>query len=355
MDEQSEQLHIAFKICTNNYQPNAITESRQEFTEIEKRIVVMAINQLRHIAEAWRPGRNVTVLIPYNELTNNQHNKISSAAKTLSGKRIIPQNFSKANRREFDYITPFPRIRTKKINGKRYLELVMFADVIPAFIELGKRYTSYSIKLMLSLSSIYAQRMYEIIMMFYGRGQKVFSYEVNKLRAALNYPAEHDYYDFKRKALTVAQSELARKVGLHVAFTPSLKSGKAVIELRFEVVSDNDLINTDVETDLRTAQSMQPHEVMAIARNLIHAYTFTRQQQNLVLEDMNLMNIFIRLHTEFHHGKRVAKNPTAYMAQALGFGKAKANTEPAEKAAPGRKGQPRTVKNLLTDAIDKLK
>ncbi|UHG94985.1 replication initiation protein [Spirosoma oryzicola] len=208
---------------------------------------------------------------------------------------------------------------------------------------------------MLSLSSIYTQRMYEIIMMFYGRGQKEFTYEVAKLRTALNYPPEHDYYDFKRKALTVAQSELSQKIGLHFHYTPFLKSGKAVIELRFEVVSDNDLINTDVETDLRTAQAMQPHEVMAIARNLIHDYKFTKKQQNQILENVTLMNTFIRLHTEFHHGKRVAKNPTAYMAQALGFGKAKANTETAEKAATGRKGQPRTVKNLLTDAIDRLK
>ncbi|UHG94986.1 replication initiation protein [Spirosoma oryzicola] len=145
MDDQPEQLHITFKLRSNNYQPNAITESRQEFTEIQKRIVVMAINQLRHIAEAWRPGQNITLLIPYTELTENQHTKISLAAKTLSSKRIIHQNFSQPGKHDFDYITPFPRVHSTRLNSKQYLELVMFADVVPAFIELGKRYTSYSL------------------------------------------------------------------------------------------------------------------------------------------------------------------------------------------------------------------
>ncbi|WP_157603677.1 RepB family plasmid replication initiator protein [Spirosoma telluris] len=137
----------------------------------------------------------------------------------------------------------------------------MLSDVVPAFVELGKRYTSYSLKLMLSLSSIYAQRMYEIIMMFYGRGQKVFTYEVSKLREALNYPPEHDYFDFKRKALLVAQQEMLQKVNLHFDFTPSKKVGKGVVELRFEVKSAQDLINDDVEADLLLAKTMQPHEV----------------------------------------------------------------------------------------------
>ncbi|MCK8495987.1 replication initiation protein [Spirosoma sp. RP8] len=355
MSSQTEQLQIAFYPRPNNYQPNIITESRQEFTEMEKKIVVLAINQLRQIAQSWQKGQNVTLLIPYTELTDSHHGKISAAANTLNTKRIVYQNFSDPFEPEFDYIVPFPRVRSMILNGKRHLELLMLSEVVPSFIELGKRYTSYSLKLMLSLSSIYAQRMYEIIMMFYGRGQKEFTYEVSKLRTALNYPPEHDYYDFKRKALTVAQSELSQKIGLQFDFTPSLKNGKAVTELRFVVQSDQDLINNDVEVDLLTAQTMQPHEVVVIARNLIHDYKFTKKQQNQILEDIELMNTFIRLHTEFHHGKRVAKNPTAYMAQALGFGKADTKSEPLTKAATGRKGKPKVVKNLLTDTSDKPK
>ncbi|WP_157603679.1 RepB family plasmid replication initiator protein [Spirosoma telluris] len=94
MDIQNEQLQIAFEPRKNNYQPNLITESKQEFTEMEKKIVVLAINQLRHVALTWQRGQNVTLLIPYAELTDNHHSKISAAASTLNTKRIVYQDFS---------------------------------------------------------------------------------------------------------------------------------------------------------------------------------------------------------------------------------------------------------------------
>ena len=354
MDSQTDQLQIAFELRPTNYQPNAITESRQDFTEMEKKIVVLAINQLRHVAQTWQEGQNVILLIPYAELTHNHHSKITAAASTLTTKRISHQD---VNKNEFDFIVPFPRVRSRRLQGKRYVELTMYSEVVPDFIELGKRYTSYDLKRMLSLSSIYAQRMYEIIMMFYGRGQKVFTYDVNKLRIALNYPADHDYFDFKRKALQVAQQEMQQKVGLQFEFAPSQKSGRSISELRFEVKSAQDLVNEDVETDLLTVQTMQPHEIAAVAHNLIHSYTFTRKQQNLILQDLALMDTFIRLHTEIYHGKRDVKNATAYIAQALGFGKAPAKSEKTVTARVNRdrNQDPKPLGNIVSDILDKSK
>ena len=349
MNSPDDQLLITFELRQNNYQPNVITESRQEFTEMEKKIVVLAINQLRDVAKAWKPGQNITLLIPYAELTDHHHSKISTAAYSLNSKRIISQDFSNPNELQFEYLVPFPRIRSLKLNGKRYLELVMLDHVVPAFIELGKRYTSYSLKLMLALSSIYAQRMYEIIMMFYGRGQSVFTYEVAKLRTALNYPPDHDYFDFKRKAIIVAQQEMQQKVGLYFEFTTSRKVGKSITELRFEVKSAQDLIHEDVEADRLTVQAMQPHEIAALARNLIHEYKFTKKQQNLILENLDLMDTFIRVHTEIHHGKREVKNPTAYIARSLGFGRGSTKTVTSTKSTGKRGQETKTIGELLID------
>ena len=357
MHPDDESLHVPFELRLNNYQPNAITEGRQEFTEAEKRVMVLAINQLRTVAKGWEPGKNVVLMIPYTELTSNHHEKVSALANSLTTKRIIHKNATNPKDIEFDYIVPFPRVKSTKINGKRYLELLMLSDVVPSFIELGKRYTSYSVELMLSLSSTYSQRMYEIIMMFYGRGQKQFTYEVNDLRTALNYPAEHEYFDFKRRALLSAQKELAEKIKLYFDFEPSVKQGKVVVELRFTIKSEIDLINEDVQADLSLARAMQPHEVAALARNLIYSYTFTKKQQEELLQDMNLMETFIRVHTEIHYGKRVVKNPTAYIAQTLGFGKPQPPKDP--KAAT--RSQTKTTKDalpiggIMSDTLKNLK
>jgi len=358
---ESQQTHnpfgIVFQLRSTNYQPNAITESRQEFTEMEKRIVVLGINQIRDIVKSWQPGHNLSLVIPYSELTEKHHVKVSAAAGTLTSKKIIYQDFTNPNDPQFDYIVPFPRVRSVKQHGKRYLELTMLADVVPSFTELGKRYTAYSIEKMLSLSSVYAQRMYEIISMFYGRGQRAFTYEVSQLRNALNYPANHDYYDFKRKALETAQKEL-EKTGLHFEFTASAHKGKAVTELTFEVKSELDLVNEDVQADLSLARSMQPHEIAAFARNLIHKYKFTKKQQTEILGNLTLMDTFIKLDAEIHHGKREVNNPTAYVAQSLGFGKPatpKKDPKPAPRAGGRQTKDAVPIGGIAAHALKKMK
>ena len=356
-NSDTESLQIDFELRPNNYQPNIITESRQEFTEAEKRVVVLAINQLSTVARNWEPGKNVTLMIPYSELTSGHHTEISALANSLTSKKIIYQDTTNPKDHTFNYIVPFPQVQSTKIQGRRYLELLMLSVVVPSFIELGKRYTSYSVKLMLSLSSTYSQRMYEIIMMFYGRGQKEFTYEVSKLRTALNYPESHAYFDFKRRTLLTAQKELAEKIQLYFDFEPSIKQGKVVQELRFTVKSEIDLINEDVESDMSLARAMQPHEIAALARNLVYNYTFTKKQQSELLQDMNLMETFIRVHTEIHHGKRVVKNPTAYIAQALGFGKPQVPKDDKPKSRPkaAKSTGALPIGGVMADMLKKLK
>jgi len=358
MEHLPDPSTLPVELRPDNYQPNIITESKQEFSETEKRIVVLAINQLPDVVRTWKPGNNLTLIVPYSELTERHHDKIALAASSLNTKQIIRHKSTKQDDPDFTYITPFPRVSNIKINGKRFIELVMFAEVVPSFVELGKRYTRYSFEVMMSLSSTYAQRMYEILMMFYGRGQKTFTYEVDKLRFALNYPPEHHYYDFKRKALLVAQQEIAKKAGLYFEYEPVKKNGKVVVELRFEVKSTKDFIEEDVRADMDAARAMQPHEIASIARNLINDYRFTRQQQNEILQDFSLMATFIKLHTEIHHGKREVKNPTAYIAQSLGFGKPaapKKDPKPAPRAGGQRTKDIVPIGGLVSDVVGKMK
>ena len=356
MSVETEFLNVAFQLRPTNYQPNAITESRQVFTEMEKKIVVLVINQLRDIARSWVPGRNILLVIPYSELTEKHHDKIAAAAISLNSRFIEHHSFASPSDPEYNRITPFPRVRSLRIQNKRYIELTMLADIVPSFIELGKRYTAYSVEKMLSLSSTYAQRMYEIISMFYGRGQSTFTYKVSELRNALNYPSKHDYYDFKRKALEVAQKEM-EKASLYFDFEPSKYKGKGVTELRFTVKSNMDLINEDVNADLKIARAMPPEQIVAIAGNLINDYQFTKKQQNDILQNLSLMDAFIKLHTEIYHGKREAKNPTAYIAKALGFGNPapQKDPKPAPRSGDKTKKEAVPIGGVVADVLKKKK
>ena len=125
-----------FQKRPTNYQPNVFTESKQEFTELEKKIVILVVNQLGHMSLKGdiKPGSNLIFNIPFSELTKKNHTVIADAAATLQSKRLIYRN---DKTQQLDIITPFPRVRFEVINGKRVIELTMFSAVVPHFAELG--------------------------------------------------------------------------------------------------------------------------------------------------------------------------------------------------------------------------
>ena len=83
-----DQLAPVFTKRPTNYQPNLFTESKQEFTELEKKIVVLVVNQIGHLAlkGELRPTANVVVSIPFSSLT-----------RTITNKSRKPQNRSNQN------------------------------------------------------------------------------------------------------------------------------------------------------------------------------------------------------------------------------------------------------------------
>ena len=80
-----------------NYQPNLFTESKQEFTELEKKIVVLVVNQIGHLALKGElmPKSNVIVNIPFSSLTRDHHQQIADAAESLQSKRLVYRDDSR--------------------------------------------------------------------------------------------------------------------------------------------------------------------------------------------------------------------------------------------------------------------
>lgn len=313
-----------FNRYPTNYQPNLFTESRQEFTELEKKIVVLVVNQIGHMSLKGEivEGANVKFHIPFAELTRTRYDQISAAAETLQQKRLTYKN-DKTER--FDFITPFPRVRSEVINGRKVIELTMFADVVPHFAELGQRYTKYDIDVMLSLSSVYAQRMFEVVSMYHNRGQKQFRYGVDQLRMLLNCPDSYTYNDFKKNALKVAQRELHDKAHLSLEWTPAKKVGKRIIELDFTIKTAQQIAAEAVLQDQQMVNKMSITEAVSTAWQLMKNYKLKPWQKDLITSDHSLLETFYRVDSQLGNGLRInIKNPTAYLVKSLGIDQMKA-------------------------------
>ena len=319
-----DQLAPVFIKRPTNYQPNLFTESKQEFTELEKKIVVLVVNQIGHLAlkGELRPTANVIVNIPFSSLTRNHHQQIAEAAESLQSKRLVYRDDAK-NR--FDFITPFPRVRSETVDGQSVMEITMFADIVPHFAELGQRYTKYDIDVMLSLGSVYAQRIFEIVSMYQNRGQMQFTYAVDQLMMMLNCPRSYSFYDFKKNALAVAQKELKTKAEVHLEWEPSKKDGKRIIELKFFIRTPRELAAQGIEEDRGIIREMPIHQAVATALRLMNNYQLKSWQRDVIASDYGLLDSFFQLDSEFAHGLRPkVKNQTAYLVKSLGIDQMKA-------------------------------
>ncbi|PRY35037.1 replication initiator protein [Spirosoma oryzae] len=339
----SKVTHSIFNKHPTNYQSNLFTESRQEFTELEKKIVVLVVNQIGHMVlkGELKPDTNLKFHIPYTELTKDRYNLIADAADTLQQKRLMYRNDSKA---EFHYITPFPSVKSAVVDGRKVIVLTMFADVVPHFAELGQRYTKYDIDVMLSLSSVYAQRMFEIVSMFHNRGQKRFTYAVSELRIMLNCPDTYRYNDFCVNALGVAQRELKNKAQIHLSWEVSKKEGKRVIELTFFIKTSKELANDGVERERRQVNGMSINEAVATAWQLMRNYKLKDWQKDLIASDPGLLSTFLRVDSELNNGLRTnIKNPTAYLIKSIGIDQMKAPAKAKRVVVIPKSSTPATI------------
>lgn len=318
-------IAIEFARKEHNYQPNLITESRQAFSESEKRIVSFVINQLRkEVILDWK-GQNLEFLIPVSELTEKNHDRIKEAAASL-GKKSIIQDFGKGKKEGekevyLRSITPFPFIEYYKIGKQSYIRVTMLSNVVPYFIDLGKHYTRYSLEIILSLKSTYSQRFYEIIMMYVGRKQRCFTYTIDQLKFMFDCPDSYTFDDIKNRALKPAQKELLSKANLIFDFTPSKKEGKKIIELEFSIKTKLEIAIDAMIHEADLFHQGTPLEKRDYTLRLLNNYKFTRIQQDDILSDPKKWGIFMQLDSEIFNGVRTVENPTAYIAKSLGFDK----------------------------------
>ena len=339
-----------------NFQPNLFTESRQEFTELEKKIVVLVVNQIGHMSLKGeiKEGANVKFHIPFTELTRARYDQISAAAETLQLKRLMYRN---DKTQKFDFITPFPRVRSEIVDGKKVIELTMFADVVPHFAELGQRYTKYDIDIMLSLSSVYAQRMFEVVSMFHNRGQKQFQYGVEQLHMLLNCPESYSYNDLRKNALVVAQRELQEKANILLDWSPAKKIGKRIVALDFVIKTAMQLAAEGVKQDQQMVNQMSINEAVTTAWQRMANYKLKSWQKDMIVSEYNLLEIFFRVDSELANGLRTGvKNPTAYLVKSLAIDQLKAphRAKPTPKPAsapvkPAGSGAEESIASIMNN------
>ncbi len=169
----------------NVRQANALAKSAQQMDLNEKRLVLLAMSQIKRTDEEL-----LTLEIPIHELApwigGNTYQEAQRAADGLL-ERIVHIQDDHGNYKKFQWTTLSEYVTAdKKTNRKAYIKLKFNEELKPLLLQLQNRYNEIPLKELLPIPSFNSQRLYEILWHDSHGGEKAFlSYAIAELKVQL--------------------------------------------------------------------------------------------------------------------------------------------------------------------------
>ena len=190
-------------------QANALTLSRYDFSRVEKNVLYVIFQQVRHeyVEGSMPEGRWKNLIV---------HISIEQFGKVAGEKHAnyAWKSLQELGRKEVEFkdkegIPTWTHLLNyaKDFREKGYYEVEVSKELLPYLVELVGNFTSYQLTVAMALKSKYSQRFYEICSQFKNLGR--FFLTQKKIRE--KFLLEKKYFqnqDFRRKVLDVAQKEL---------------------------------------------------------------------------------------------------------------------------------------------------
>lgn len=300
----------------NNYQPNSITTSKQVYTLQEKRILSYIINQFNH-KEVYEQDKNVRFRIPLSEISSHMnYYEIKSASLGLLRKEIKIEN---TENQQFMAKNLFTAVNYN-VNNSGVLEMVLSADCVQEFVNLGKLYTRYNLDIFLSFKSRYSQRFYEILMLYSGRNQFEFTVNLSELKDMIDANNYKAFSDFRRKVLEVAQKEIAEKTEFTFEYSTNGKQ-RGIAKLTFFINSWKENAKEEVYNDvINFKNAPSKNQYNGIQQIIERFYQLRKDQVDAILASPTLSKKFVEIDSKINFGLiNIKTSRSRYMAASLGI------------------------------------
>lgn len=171
-------------------------------------------------------------------VVKNAYGQLQKVAKTLMTKQFVERRPTPRG---------FKEIRTNWCSqsvyheGEGWIELSFSADAIPYLLALQGKFTTYKLKEIALLRSIYSIRLFECLASWRDTGKWVVSTE--EFLRTLEVPTSlNDFAQVRRRVITPAMKELKEKNGFEIELIEH-KAGRKVktLEFKFKVSPQGDL------------------------------------------------------------------------------------------------------------------
>ena len=277
---------------------NALIESSYTINLVAQRVIILAIIEARNQGSMSEVGgihriRASDYQKHFECDKTTSYRSLKSACESLYESEFVWTDKDTKGRDKINH-SRFVQ-RASYSEGGAYVEVMFGNDVIPLITRLSEKYTEYELKQIKDLNSIYALRIFEILMQWFSIG-KTAPITIESLRMRLGIE-EHQYKlmsDFKKRVLDHAIKEINSNTNI-IATYEQHKEGRRIagFTFKFKVKKDKEKIaaeNKKRQVDIEdTTEGLNDKQLRRIARNpsFIADYNHLVSPTSLAGQDSN--------------------------------------------------------------------
>jgi plasmid replication initiation protein len=223
---------------------NALVNSSYVLTLVEQRIILLAILEARESNKKITASTHVSINVKdyaehFKVDRSTAYGAIKSAAESLFERQVTFYDLHPTTGKQRKRTTRWVSERAET-EESGVIELVFAPAVIPHIGRLEKNFTSYDLEQVSGLKSIYAVRLYEMLIGWDKRGKKA-SFELEGLRSQLGLGVNEymQMSDFKRRVLDLAIKQINEHTDIKVSYE-AVKAGVRIAGFEFTFTKKDD-------------------------------------------------------------------------------------------------------------------
>lgn len=218
------------------YKDNNLIEASYSLNLSEQRLILIAILAAREIEKELTSDTVLTIhaseyMKQFNLGRQASYEALQSACDNLFERHL--------NYKAIDPVTGKIGIYKSRwvskvgyIREEGCVQLIFASDIIPLFVKLEEKFTRYELKQISPLTSVYAIRLYELLIRWRSTGKLYISIQDLRLKLGLSEDEYKKMGDFKKRVLTVAIDQINKFTDISVSYIQK-KEGRNISELHF--------------------------------------------------------------------------------------------------------------------------
>lgn len=206
-------------------QSNNLINGKYELTDIQQKIILLAISQIDSINDKQFYKYSCTVA----ELEKILNIKINHKQFRESCEDLFKKPIRILNKRGWELYGWFQSI--KYIDAESRFEFRMSDDLIPYLLQLKESFTKFELSQAIQFDGKYTTRFYQFAMQVKNQEKREVKFNLIELYELLQLPKSLRIFgDFKRKVLDPSIKEINKKTNIKAKFEP-IKTGRKYTDL----------------------------------------------------------------------------------------------------------------------------